>query len=587
HRRLDLARKDPTASRQMFISHALVEGDWRFAPGFVIANRALVETLRSLAQRCRRRELMVGDEELFAYYEARIGSEVTSGPTFERWSRTVSPASITAAPEDLAGPASALVNPPNYPNSWPLSSGGELAIHYKWQPGDAEDGVTVDVPLGLLGGISGDDFEWQVPGLREEVVTALIRSLPKSVRRHLVPVAERARWFTSNFGPRDGPLQHALARSLSGVAGLAVSPQDFDWAKVPAHLRLNFHVVGEGGRVLAAGKDLKELRSRMEPLLARALADAARCCELERSGLTNWDFGPEVGGTERGGSALPRVFEAHWQGCVLTGYPAFVDEGRSVAVRVFTTPRAQIEAMTTGSCRLLLLNLPSFRQRVGRLVLLAERAGVPALPGGPYRSARELAEDAAAAVVDEIVASHGGPAWERDGFETLLEAADAEFDTAARRAMLAAVSLLCRLASVRRQMDALWPRASALPAETPLRRALEDVSEQLERLVGRGFVRGTGAARLGDIERYLAAVERRLDKLPLDPLRDLDFTQRIRALQSRVAKAAGRGSPGLLDEVRWMIEELRVSFFAQSLGTRVPVSEARVGKAIDRALSEA
>ena len=487
-----------------------------------------------------------------------------------------------------------------------------LALRYKWEPGSEDDGVNVGVPLAALDRLAAEGLEWQVPGLREELVLALLRSLPKEVRRRLVPLPERAAEFLARAGPADGPLPAVLARWLAAAAGADISPADFDWEKLPPYLRPTFHLVGEDGRLFASGKDLGELWSCVQPMLGRALGEAARAGSLERSGLKTWDFGE-----------LPKVFEPVWQGCRLKGYPALVDDGDSVSVRVLTDGAAQSGAMVAGTRRLLLLSLSSQQQRLDRFERLLDNPTRLAVSTGPqpaYRSVRELVEDVAAGAVDQIVEAQGGPAWERGEFWELRSAVVAQFDPVVSKAVLAAGRLLRESQDVRRWLDDLSERAANLPKPAPLQLALADIDRQLVYLAGPRFVSRAGLGRLADIERYLRAMGRRLETLQRDPGRDVALMRRVQVLEERLAEAVGvarsergwaggagwaeaggAGGAGVagvagwagvgvleqLEGVRWMIEELRVSFFAQSLGTRMSVSEERVLRAIARAAAGA
>ena len=289
-RRVDLARLDPEGAREMFIRHALVEGDWDAAPAFVAANRDLLDSLRALLQRARRHDLMVGEQALFDFYSLRVGPEVTSGPGFNGWSRRAGHAGLDAAPEDLwSGSGTEVVGFPDvsagFPDVWAADEAGPLPLRYEWEPGAQDDGVSVDVPLAQLARLAGEGLEWQVPGLREELVLALLRALPKDLRRELVPVAQHAREFVAKAGPSDGPLLQVLAKQMSAVADVHISPEDFDWAKVPEYLRPTFGILGEDGQVLARGKVVADLYRQLRPQLDRALQEAAARAPFERASL--------------------------------------------------------------------------------------------------------------------------------------------------------------------------------------------------------------------------------------------------------------------------------------------------------------
>jgi ATP-dependent helicase HrpA len=590
-RRLEFARLDAEESRRMFIRDALVEGDWEDAPGFVAQNRDVLVRLRTTLARARRPDLIVGDEALFDFYDARVPLELASGRAFAAWwrrRRAAEPALFDAGPEDLSGPDQADADPAGFPDVWPAADNVPVPLHYNWEPGAQDDGVCADVPLAQVDRLAEEGLEWQVPGLREELVVALMRSLPKDLRRELLPISEHAKEFVAKASPSDGPLLAVLARAMSAVTGVHLSRRDFDWGKVPGYLRPTFRVLGEDGAVLARGKEISDLLAQLRPQLQKVLqAASARSSSLvagHRSAA--WDFGD-----------LPKRFEPEWNGYRLSGYPALVDEGDAVRVQVFSDESSQRAAMAAGTRRLVLLNLPTRRQLTDGLERLIDnrtKLALGRLRNPPYRSWREVAEDVLAAALDQAIAAHGGPAWGPESFEALVAAARSDAEPAARKGVLVAGRIISKLAELGRQTEEMWAK-TASPASAPaLRAALEDVIRHLARLGGSRFVSRAGLGRLPDVERYLTAIERRLDKLPATPRRDLDLAQRVQALQRRLddamitAREEGPGPARLvaLEEVRWMIEELRVSLFAQSLGTKAPVSEERVLRAIQAACAD-
>ena len=589
-RRLEFARLDREESRRMFIQDALVDGDWEGAPSFVARNRDVLVRVRTTLARARRHDLIVGDDALFEFYDARIPLELASGRAFSGWwrrRRAAEPDLFDAEPEDLSGPAPADVDPAGFPDVWLAADDTPVPLHYNWEPGAQDDGVCADVALAQLDRVAEEGLEWQVPGLREELVVALMRSLPKDLRRQLLPIPEHAREFVAKAGPSDGPLLGVLARTMSTVTGVHISGRDFDWGKVPGYLRPTFRVLAEDGAVLARGKEISDLLSQLRPQMHQVLQVAsARSSSLaagHRAGT--WDFGD-----------LPKRFEPEWNGYRLRGYPALVDDGDAVRVQVFFDEASQRAAMAAGTRRLVLLNLPARRPLAAGLERLIDNHTKLALGGlrnPPYKSWREMAEDVLAAALDEAIAAWGGPAWGAQSFGALVGAVRAGIEPAARKGVVTAGRIISKLQVLGRRTEDMWAK-TASPASAPaLRAALEDVVRHLARLGGSRFVSRAGLGRLPDVERYLTAIERRLDKLPATPRRDLELAQRVQALQRRLedamvaARQEGLGTACLvaLEDVRWMIEELRVSLFAQSLGTRVPVSEERVLRAIEAACS--
>ncbi|HTE61206.1 MAG TPA: DUF3418 domain-containing protein, partial [Solirubrobacteraceae bacterium] len=408
-------------------------------------------------------------------------------------------------------------------------------------------------------------FDWLVPALRAELVTALIRSLPKDLRRPLVPVPEVAAAVLGRMRPRSEPLLDALARELEALRGVRIPRDAWDLDRLPPHLRMTFRVEDERGALVAEGPDLDTLREQVRPRLRRELASAA--APLEHHGLTRPTFG-----------TLPKVVALPGTGTSVRGYPALVDEGGSVGVRVLETPEAQREAMQAGTRKLLALNVPSpIRHVQGTLGNAAQLA----LAAAPHGSPRAVLEDATVAALEALMAEAGGPAWDEAGFARLRDHVAGDLADTTARVVTQVVAILDAARAVERGLE---PLARA-PALAPAR---EDVERQLRRLVHPGFITATGVKRLPDVERYLRAAARRLERLPNAPAPDLDRMRGIHELEREYEAGvaswpAGRPLPPALRDVPWLLEELRVSHFAQSLGTRGQVSAKRIRKVIQEA----
>jgi ATP-dependent helicase HrpA len=555
-RQVSYGRIDPAAARELFIRGALVEGDWETHHRFFQQNQRLLDDAADLERRARRRGIVAADADLFEFYDQRIPADVTSARHFDAWwkkAAAADPELLTFSPADLVGPAAGEIRPDDYPGSW-----GELPLSYEFTPGEPADGVTVDIPLATLNQVNGAEFSWQVPGLRTELITELIRSLPKQLRRAFVPAPETARAVAPRLDPARGDLLDVLAAELTRLGGTAVPRSAFDLTRLPAYLTIGFRVV-DGGRVLAAGKDLAVLRRELRPRLAAELAEAAR--GITRTGLRDWDIG-----------VLPRVFTRGQ----IRAYPALADAGDSVDVRLFETESEAAESMRLGTRRLLLIQVPAGPRSVAsRLPVSAKLA----MSRHPYPSTDALLADCAACAADQVISDAGGPAWDADGFGHLLAAARPRLGAVTAGVVSAVARALAAAHEAEVALD-----AAASPVLGP---AFADMRAQLAALIYPGFIAETGARRLPDLARYLRAISRRREKAPLDPGRDADrmaVVQRVTDAYQRVTAdlpAASRGGPDAR-AVRWMIEELRVSLFAQSLGTPAPVSERRILAALDR-----
>jgi ATP-dependent helicase HrpA len=562
-RKVSYGRIDPAAARELFIRHALVEGDWQTSHRFFAENRRLLAEAEEVEHRARRRGLVVGEDELFAFYDARIPADVVSAQHFDTWwkqARRADPGLLTHLASDLLSDGATEVSTDAYPDVWTSESAGTppAPLSYAFEPGSETDGVTVDIPLSRLNQVNAAEFSWQVPGLRAELVTEMIRSLPKALRRDLVPAPDVAREVVARLGAPSGDLRDAVAQQLRSLRGVTVPRDAWDLSKLPRHLRINVRVT-DSGRVLAEGKDVAELQRELRPRLRAVLSQAA--AGITRTGLTSWNFG-----------ALPQVFRAG----TVVAYPALFDAGDQVDVRLFETEAAARTAMWAGTRRLILLGAPSPVKSIASG--LSTRAKL-ALSHNPHGGVAAMFADCVSCAADYLMAEAGGPAWDREGFERLsaavrsgLHEVTADVVTNVESALRLAHAVGARLQDARG--DAVQP-------------ALADMREQLSGLIYPGFVTATGYRRLPQLTRYLRGIERRLDKLPENPARDaanMAVARRMeQAYQQTLAglPAARRNDPDVTD-VRWMLSELRVSLFAQTLGTQAPVSENRILGALGR-----
>jgi ATP-dependent helicase HrpA len=566
-RKVAYGRIDPVLSRSEFIRHGLVEGDWETRHAFLRENQRLLEDAEELEHRVRRRGILVGDQALHDFYDARIPEEVVSGAHFDAWWKEAGrrePERLTFDPAMLvdAGAAAGL-DPAAWPSSW-RQGGSALALSYRFEPGSEDDGVTVEVPLARLGELREDGFDWLVPGLRLELVTTLMRRLPKDLRRRLVPVPDVAAAVLERLEPGRGALPDVLTREVERVRGVRVPREAWDVAGLPPHLRMGFRVCDEHGTVLGEGRDLAALRERLRPRLREELAAATR--GLERRGLRQWTFGE-----------LPRTVGLPRAGQSVRGYPALVDEGDGVGIRVLDTPQAQAASMSRGTRRLLVLTIASPLRRLQDALPVRDQL---TLSAAPHDGVRAVLEDVRDAAIDALVAAAGGPAWDEAGFADLRARVAGGLPAVIDEVLARVLRVLEAHADVHRALE----KAAA----APLLAARHDVERQLRRLVYRGFAGDVGARRLPDIERYLKGAGRRLERLAAAPAPDADRMRIVNELEAAYrerleAVAAGGPVPESLREVPWLLEELRVSQFAQGLGTRGPVSVKRIRRLLETA----
>jgi ATP-dependent helicase HrpA len=555
-RKVNYARVDPAAARDLFITGALVEGDWQTHHKFFHHNQRALADARDLEDRARRRGIVADDAVLFDFYDRRIPKDVTSGRHFDTWwkqARRQSPALLTLTPADVAGPAAGQIQAADYPASW-----GELPLSYEFAPGEPDDGVTAEVPLAALDRLSGEDLSWQVRGRREELVTELIRTLPKELRRAFVPAPDAARAVLPLLGEPHGNLLDVLGTELGRLGGVPVPREAWDLSRLPAHLRITFKVM-DSGHELARGKDLAALRQQLRPRLQAMLTEAAS--DIVRTGLTDWTIG-----------TLPRAVTRHQ----VTAYPALVDAGSAVDVALFGTEAEASAAMARGTRRLLLLRVPSGVRSIADRLPTERKL---AMSRNPYPSLGALLDDCAACAADQVINSAGGPAWDADGFAQLTAVARDALPLATARAVEVTAQVL----------EAAHEAESALTgtASAALAPALADARAQFAALIYPRFVSETGLQRLPDLVRYLRAISRRLAVAAENPGRDAERMAVVHRVMDAYRRAvadlpAARRTGTDAQAVRWMIEELRVSLFAQVLGTSGPVSEKRIHAAIGR-----
>ncbi|MBB5872128.1 ATP-dependent helicase HrpA [Allocatelliglobosispora scoriae] len=398
-RKVNYGRIDPELSRELFIRHALVEGDWETHHKFFKENLALIDEVEELEHRARRRDILVDDETLFAFYDERIGSDVVSSRHFDAWWKKVKltqPNLLDFTEALLVNEAANRVTAQDYPDFWEQ---GELKLRltYQFEPGTAADGVTVHIPLPALNQVKPQGFDWLVPGMREDLITHLIRSLPKPLRRYFVPVPDHAHDLVRMLKADGTPMQDALARELGRMASIILPRHEFDLAKVPDHLRMTFRVIGEGGKVVGEGKDLVALQRKLTPKVREAISAVAD--EIEQRGKTTWTFG-----------TIPRGFVRTRGGNTVKAFPSLYDEGSTVGLRVLETEAEQRLHMWLGTRRLILLGNPSPLKPLVTRLTNAQKLALGHAPGG---SVPALLDDCIACAIDTLMLEAGGPALGR------------------------------------------------------------------------------------------------------------------------------------------------------------------------------
>ncbi|MET3805717.1 ATP-dependent helicase HrpA [Nakamurella sp. UYEF19] len=568
-RSIQFDRIDPVMSREMFIRHALVEADWQTRHAFFAANLAALDEVAEREDRARRRDIVIDDESLFALYDERIPAEVTSSRHFDSWWRRASPATpdlLTFTPDMLLAAGARDVDASAYPDTF-MAGDVDLGLDYVFEPGRADDGVTVTIPLAVLARIDPAAFEAQIPGLRRDLAVALIRSLPKTLRRNFVPAPDFAAAALSQM-PDDGvaALSSALAARLTAMTGIVVRTSDFDQEKIPDHLRMGFNVVDDSGRSVGAGKDLTALQESLRVVGQKAVAKASGT--VERTGLTAF---PAEG--------IPMSVTSSVAGHEVKGFPALVDEfptlgTATVGITVFTSAADQRRAMRAGVRRLIVI---SAKNPLGHVRNGLSRQQMLTLTVTPHGSVAALLVDATEAAVDALLDWAGGPAYTPARFEAVVKKLTPQLDRAVLDIVVAAESALVQAHEAQAAIDGV--------AGTALSPQVVDMRRELAALVPPGFLTSTTAAHLPDLARYLQALTVRAGRVRENPDRDRQRMTEINELAGEIDDAVGRLRPErTLDsdvlELRRLLAEYRVASFAQPMRTAVPVSAKRVRAAI-------
>ena len=551
---------DPIVSREIFIQSALVEGDWNTKHKFFNQNQQLIREVEELEHKSRRRDILVDERTLFEFYDQRIGTDVVSQKHFDTWWKKAE----KQDPELLNFERSFLINDDaeqvsklDFPNFWHQGN-LKLKLTYQFEPGTDADGVTVHIPLPLLNQVEMTGFDWQIPGLREELVIALIKSLPKSYRRNFVPAPNYAQAFLGRAVPLEKPLLDTLIYELRRMTGITVEAEHWHWEQIPSHLKMTFRVVDENGKKIAESMNLDELKFSLKDRVQESISAVADD-GIEQSGLHIWSF-----------AELPQCYEQKQRGFSVKAFPAIVDEKDAVGIKLFETEFEQSVAMQQGLRRLLLLNVPSPIKYLHEKLPNKAKLG---LYFTPFGRVLDLIDDCIACAVDKLIADFGGFVWNEESFDKLR-------DFVRENVNEVTVDIAQKVEQILTLTHQLNQRLKG-KMDFTMAFALSDMKSQISGLIYQGFVQKSGYARLPDLLRYLQAIDKRMDKLAQDVNRDRAAMLRVEQVQQAYQQLLAKlpKSKPISDEVaeiRYMIEELRVSLFAQQLGTKYQVSEKRV-----------
>ena len=567
-RKIPYERVNPAEARELFIRHALVQMDYDSKAPFLLHNLKLLAEADYLQQKGRRVDLVVDEAWLYRFFDERIPPEVVNGVTFERWRKNAErrqPDLLKLTHGDITAKEDATLDERNFPDHiqvGPL----RFALEYRFEPGHEDDGVTAIIPLHLLNQIDPDPFRWLVPGLLREKVTALIKSLPKTLRIHFVPVPEYVERVLPMLDFGQGSFHAQLSSALKKTGGIAVSTQSFREELLTTHLTMNFAVVNEANQVIDRSRDLSALKRRHAVDAGQQFRQLAQEAYLH-TGRKTWDFGE-----------LPACFEGTHDGLTVYGFPAVVDEGETVGVRVFATPEEAAQRQEAGLARLFRLTLARELKYLRKNLAVNAQAELlyQQLPPHPFlheepKAERDLRDDLLDRVMAALFLEDQPDIRSAQAFEARLTDHRAELVLKAEELAKTAQTLMQSCAEIQTRLKVC--RTASLKA---------DIQAQIGLMLYRGFWGRTPYRQIREIPRYLKAMLIRLEKAPLDPLRDLKQFKEIEPFLGRYWQAV-QASHGRIvperDPFRWMLEEFRVSLFAQALKTPYAVSAKRLEEA--------
>ena len=556
-------RVDPTAARDMFIRNALVAGDWNTHHAFFKTNAQALDDAAAYEEKARRRGLIVDEDTLFDFYDQRIPANVTTGRHFDSWwkkERRRNPELLDFDPAKLIDDSHE-VTEESFPDHWRKGS-IDYELTYKFEPGDPLDGVTVMVPIPMLAGLDTEGFDWLVPGLRLELVTELIRSLPKALRRTVVPAPEFAERAIDRLVPYEGTITQQLADVLHELGGQGINATDFQPGKLPMHLRMNYGAIDKRGKIVDSDRDLAALIRRQSGHIKSSVSRVSRTAES--TAVSEW--------TDDTLGAIDDTVTTNVDGHEVTAYPALVATKDGVELKVHPTKAAADAAMVTTTLTLLMRDIAVNTAQMVKGLPLQQRVAVDSYPHG---GADGLVNDARVAAIRDLMLEAGGPVRTPSAFQKLKDTIKPQVPGRVRQAVVAIAPGLAEYSNLRAEL-AHWDGA-----------AIDDMREQLEFLLPRNAITIHGMSHLRHLPRYIQAMRIRLEDMNLDPDRDADRQAEVDNAKAYLANRLRSLPPGRektreVKDIRWMVEELRVSLFAQRLGTAHAVSLRRIQKAVDK-----
>jgi ATP-dependent helicase HrpA len=562
-RLVDYGRVDPQACHALFIQEALVGGQTKLNYAFLRHNQKLVEDVVEQENQSRRRDILVDEEELVSFYQEHLPEHVVSESTFKKWWRDKSksqPTLLTFSTEQLTKTGNK-VSALDFPKTWQQSN-LTLPLSYEFEPTVEDDGVSLLIPLPLLNQVQNVGFDWLIPGFRHELIVSLIKSLPKSLRRNFVPAPNYADACLADLNDPTQPFIEAITHKLHRMTGVKVPEDEWKYNNLAKHLSFNFKVLDKQKKVIAQGRDLPRLKQKLSDKMSETIKSAAES-SIERKGIQDWDFEP-----------LPKEFIEKQSGFDVKAYPALVDDKTSVSIGLFDTPEKAQRENQLGLRRLVLMNIPSPVSYLQKQLPNKAKLG---LYFNPFGQIKKLIDDCIHAATDELMNEFGSEMMNKERFDKLRDFVRTELNE--------------RVLDIAQKVEVGLTTAHGIhkkmKGSVPLNmiNAHGDIKSHVESLVFEGFVTELGVDKLDDWNRYIKGIARRLEKLAIDPSKDrvhqLSIEKVTAAYKAKMSKVpVGQTPSGDLLNIRWMIDELRVSYFAQQLGTSGPISEKRIINAL-------
>ncbi|OCG48105.1 ATP-dependent RNA helicase HrpA [Gilliamella sp. Choc5-1] len=570
---VNYSKIDPILSRSLFIRHALVEGDWLTNHKFYKQNQKLINEVEDLEHKSRRQDILIDDNELFDFYDKRIDKSVISSKHFDTWwkqKQKLVPDFLNVEKEMLIKQSVELVNLNDFPDFW-YQDNFKLALSYQFDIGHKRDGVTIKIPLDLLNQIKNRGFDWQVPGFRKDLVIALIKSLPKALRRNFVPAPNYADAFLGRVDTTEKPLLECLENEFHKITGVKITTEDWQLNQIPDYLKITFSIVDQNNKEIAANKDLTFLKEQLKNEVQQALSSLTtkKASQLERTNLVDWSFG-----------YLPSVYEEANNNYTIKAYPAIIDNQNSVSIKLVDNQSEQQRLTKLGLRRLLMLNIPS---PIKYLHEKLPNKSKLSLYFNSFSNVLMLIDDCIACGIDYLIEKNGQLIQSEDSYQALLDYIKGKINEIVVDIAKQVEAILTLHYNISKKLKGRIDLSLAF--------ALSDIKKQLDHLVYKGFVAQSGYKRLPDIFRYLSAIEKRIEKLMLNFTKDRQSMNVIEEIENQYEKWLNNLSESSkLQEkvinIRWMIEELRVNLFAQQLGTPYPISAKRIKQQIDTVKSE-